>query len=165
MLVYRHAMTRSPRRLLGLLLAGGLVAACATAGVIRGQLSAPGQPETPVSIRYTPDQRNSGGVMSVTLPDGRAFSGRYGFVADALAGRAPWMTEGNPAFSEFTWDVGADAWTFGAPDSDTVLAKLVDDRDATMRCRFTLSYGPGGFRDGGTGECRLSTGGRIDAKF
>lgn len=147
------------------LVASLLLGCAATSGVIPGRLSLPGHQTAPVAIRFAQDERDTGGTMSITLPDGRVFAGRYVPVPEAAAGRAPWMTAGNPDFSEFTWGVGADAWTFGAQDSDKLVAKLYGARDDVVRCRFQLAYAAGGFRDGGTGQCRLSTGGHIDARF
>ena len=55
--------------------------------------------------------------------------------------------------------------TFRTNYSGKVVATLFGDRSTVMRCRFRLANPSGGMQDGGTGECQLSTGGKIDAQF
>ena len=55
--------------------------------------------------------------------------------------------------------------TFRTNYSGKVVATLFGDRGTVMRCRFRLVNPSGGMQDGGTGECQLSTGGKLDAQF
>jgi len=45
------------------------------------------------------------------------------------------------------------------------VALLQGSHGSKIRCRFTLLYPTGGMRDGGTGECEVNTGGKIDVTF
>jgi hypothetical protein len=148
---------------------GPLVAAamtgCASTGTMRGEFSGPGgAPARPVALNYQSDRSGDRGTLSLTLPDGEMFSGRYVAVGSAGIGPAAPGTDLN--FSEINWDNTADQWSFDQPsDTDKLVALLEGNRGGRIRCRFTLVYPPGGLKDGGTGLCQVKGGERIDVKF
>jgi len=167
-------MRATAMRLLGLGLALGAYSSCTHTGPIRGQLVLPGQPPQPVTLTYTTDRYDASGQMTGTLPGGEAFAGRFVQVTSttAMDSITPvWSTWSGPMFSDWgpfgeTWIGGpADVTTFRTNYSGKIVATLFGDRSTVMRCRFQLVSPPGGMQDGGTGECQLSTGGKIDAQF
>jgi len=151
-------------RLVGVLVAAA-VAGCASTGTMSGQLSgAGGPPARQVTLNYETDRSGEGGNLSLTLPDGESFTGRYLKVGSAAATAPAPGTDLN--FSEINWDNTADQWSFDkAADSDKIVALLQGNRGGKIRCRFTLVYPPGGLGDGGTGQCQVKGGERIDVKF
>jgi len=142
----------------------GLVAGCAVhAGTMSGELTAPGEPARPVTISYVPDRRDESGNLFLTLPDGEAFSGRY---ARAGSTGAYAVAPGQDVdFSAVNWGFAADNWAFGEGETDKVLALLQGNHGGKIRCRFKLLYAGGGMGDGGTGECQVTTGQRIEVRF
>ena len=167
-------MRATVNRLLGLVLALGVLSSCTSTGPIKGQLAVPGQPPQPVTLTYTTDRYDAGGRITGTLPSGETFAGRFVQVASttAMDSIAPmWSAWSGPMWSDWgpfgeTWIGGpADVETFRTNYSGKVVATLFGDRSTVMRCRFRLVSPSGGMADGGTGECQLSTGGKIDAQF
>ena len=147
---------------LGLLIAlGTLVAGCATTGSMTGQISDPGAPSRSVTLSYVTDRSGESGYLSLTLPGGESFNGPFARIGSAAA-VAPGL---DIDYSVVDWGEGADTWTFGATDSDKVVALLQGSRGGKIRCRFTLLYPAGGMRSGGTGECQVNTGEQIDVRF
>ncbi|HUM16243.1 MAG TPA: hypothetical protein VL086_11190 [Candidatus Nitrosotalea sp.] len=116
---------------------------------------------------------DEGGTLSVTLPTGERFSGRFVQITSTTAVESvgPTWASWGPAWSEWgpfgeTWVSGpSDVMTFRRNYTGKVVATLFGDRGNMIRCRFKLANPPGGMRDGGTGECQLSTGGTINASF
>ena len=166
-------MRRRTRALAVLALAASAAMGCVSTGPIRGQLTVPGQPPARVTMTYTTDRFDDGGTLSVTLPSGEHFSGRYVQVTSAStvdtvgptwASWGPMWTDWGP-FGE-TWIGGpTDVYSFRTNYSGKVVATLFGDKGSMLRCRFQLVNPPSGMPDGGTGECQLSTGGKIDAQF
>ncbi len=138
-----------------------LIAGCASTGTMTGQISNPGGPPQRVTLSYVTDRSGDSGYLSLTLPGGESFNGRYVRVGLA-ATAAPGL---DIDFSVVDWGKTADTWTFDQADSDKIVALLQGDRGSTIRCRFTLVYPAGGMKDGGTGECQANTGERIDVRF
>jgi hypothetical protein len=146
---------------------------CVSSGPISGQLTVSGQTAERVTMTYRTDRFDDGGTLSVTLPSGERFSGRYvqvtstsavDTVGPTWASWGPTWTEWGP-FGE-TWASGPmDVYSFRTNYSGKVVATLFGDRGNMLRCRFNLVNPPSGMPDGGTGECQLSTGGKIDAQF
>ncbi len=143
-------------------------------GPIAGQLTMPGQPAQRVTFTYTTDRFDESGQLSVTLPSGERFAGRFVQVTSTTAvdQMGPiWAGWSAPMWEPWgpvgeTWTGGpADVWTFRQNYSGRVVATLFGDRGGAMRCRFQLVNPPGGLPDGGTGECQLSGGGTIEAQF
>jgi hypothetical protein len=159
-------MPRAARRALGVTLAAVALSGCASSGTIAGWLSLPGTPVAPVTLRYSTDKSGWSGGLSLTLPRGGTFSGRYVRVeAPAHVTPFPDDTAALLDFSESRWALAANRWTFDEERPDTVLATLADDLGDTMHCRFELLYAAGELRDGATGECVGSSGERIRLNF
>ena len=144
-------------------LAGALVAGCASTGTMTGELAKPDGPPQRVTLSYVADRTRDSGDLSVTLPDGESFAGRYwGAGSTEAAVAAPGLD------IDFSVDAESEIgnkWTFDRGDPSTVVALLQGSRGHKIRCRFTLLYPAGGVSDGGTGECQVSTGGRISVRF
>jgi hypothetical protein len=167
-------MRTTATRFVGLALALGALSSCTATGPIAGQLVVPGQPAQRVSFIYTTDRYDQGGQLTTTLPNGESFAGRFLQVRSTTSydSLGPmWQGFGHPMWDD--WGPFGDSWVTGPTDVTTfrrnysgkVVATLFGDRGTTMRCRFRLVNPPGGIEDGGTGECQLSTGGKIDAQF
>ena len=146
---------------LTIVLAGALVVACTTTGSMTGQLSSPGAPTRPVTLTYDIDRSGESGYLSLTLPGGESFNGPFARIGSAAA-VAPGL---DIDVSVVDWGEGADTWTFGATDSDKVVALLQGNQGHKVRCRFTLLYPAGGLSSGGSGECQVNTGETIDVRF
>lgn len=160
------------KRVVALAAVAAALSGCATIGLMSGRLFAPGQLVAPVVFQIESDRVGTGGSLSVRLPSGEAFSGRYvqvtlttpaSTLAPLFAGWAPGWTDWGP-FGE-PWLAGADATTFGRNYSGKVVATLLGDRGNAMRCRFRLSDPEAGMSSRGLGECQVSSGGRIDVQF
>ena len=165
---------RATIRFLGLALALGSLSSCTSTGPISGQLVLPGQAAQRVTLTYVTDRFDEGGRITGTLPSGEAFSGRFVQVTStsAMDSIGPTLSSwGSPIWNDWgpfgeTWIGGpADVTTFRTNYTGKVVATLFGDRGTVMRCRFRLVNPSGGMQDGGTGECQLSTGGKLDAQF
>jgi hypothetical protein len=164
---------RKGRVALAVLAIASAASGCVSSGPISGQLVVPNQPAERVTMTYRTDRFDTGGTLSVTLPSGEHFSGRYvqvtssstvDTVGPTWASWGPMWTDWGP-FGQ-TWVTGpSDVFSFRTNYSGKVVATLFGDRGGVMRCRFNLVNPPSGMPDGGTGECQLSTGGKIDAQF
>jgi hypothetical protein len=160
-------------RLAGAAFALAALSGCVSQGPIAGQLEIPGQPPERVTFTYATDRFDDSGTLSVMLPSGERFTGRYAQLTSATAadisgptwaGFAPLWADWGP-YGGTWWGGPEDVWTFGRNYSGRVVATLFGERGDMIRCRFKLVNPPGGMSDGGTGECQLSTGGTINAQF
>jgi len=135
---------------------------CVSSGTLSGQITntGGGSPE-PVTLSYSPTRSGESGYMSITLPDGESFNGPYAQIGSAAAAAPAFDID----FSAVDWGQSADQWTFDHTETNTVVALLQGSRGRKIRCRFTLLYAAGGMRNGGTGECHVTTGEKIDIKF
>jgi hypothetical protein len=139
-----------------------VAAGCASAGSMTGQISNPaGGPAQPVTLSYTPNRSGDSGYLSITLPNGESFNGPYARVGSPAAAGPAFDID----FSVVDWGQSADQWTFDQTETNKVVALLQGSRGRKIRCRFTLLYAAGGMRDGGTGECQVTTGEKIDIRF
>jgi hypothetical protein len=145
---------------------------CVTTGSIGGRLSASGQPPTPVTFSFQSDRFGEGGTLSVTLPDGEYFSGRYLQVTSTSTADVvrPITVFWGPRWHH--WGPFGDPWldesdytSFVTNYSGRVVATLFGNKGNTMRCRFQLSNPQAGLSQGGVGECNVSNGGTIEAQF
>ena len=161
-------------RFLGLALALGSLSSCTSTGPISGQLVLPGQAAQRVTLTYVTDRFDEGGQITGTMPSGESFSGRFVQVTSTstMDSVGPmWSSWSSPMWNDWgpfgeTWIGGpVDVTTFRTNYSGKVVATLFGDRGTVMRCRFRLVNPSGGMQDGGTGECQLSTGGKLDALF
>jgi hypothetical protein len=149
------------------------LAGCATSGPIAGQLVIPGQPPQRVTMTYRSDRFDESGRLSVTLPSGEHFAGRYVQVTSTTAVETigPTWASWGPVWTEWgpfneNWITGPnDVYSFRQNYTGRVVATLFGNRGNMLRCRFMLVNPPAGMQDGGNGECQLSTGGKIDAQF
>jgi hypothetical protein len=144
-----------------IVLGTALVGSCATTGSMTGQISEKGAPARPLTLSYVMDRSGDSGYLSLTLPGGEAFNGPFARIGSAAA-VGPGL---DIDFSVIDWGEGADTWTFGATDTDKVVALLQGSRGHKIRCRFTLLYPAGGVRSGGSGECQVTSGAQIAVKF
>lgn len=154
---------------------GGLImlvmlGGCSTTGVVPGRYTAAGTPPTPVTFQYHTQPVGTGGTITVTLPTGESFSGKYvQITSTTTADMLPpaFWDDGWPAWGPFgyPWYDGADYPTFVRNYSGKVVATLFGNRGNTMRCRFNLSVPEEGMRGGGVGECQVSNGGQLTAQF
>ncbi len=99
----RHRLRGIPRRaaerpaagmamvpiLVRVVLATALVTGCASTGTMTGQLSRPGRPPERVTLSYETDRWDDSGNLSLTLPGGESFTGRYGRKIATAARRWP----------------------------------------------------------------------------
>ena len=135
---------------------------CVSSGTLSGQITNPGGgPPQPVTLSYSPTRSGESGYMSLTLPDGESFNGPYARIGSAAAAAPAFDID----FSVVDWGQSADQWTFDQTETNKVVALLQGSRGRKIRCRLTLLYAAGGMRDGGTGECQVTTGEKIDIKF
>ena len=135
---------------------------CVSSGTLSGQITnASGGSSEPVTLSYSPTRSGDSGYMSITLPDGESFNGPYAQIGSAAAAAPAFDID----FSAVDWGQSADQWTFDHTETNTVVALLQGSRGRKIRCRFTLLYAAGGMRNGGTGECHVTTGEKIDIKF
>jgi hypothetical protein len=143
--------------MLGITLGGG----CAATGSMTGLLADPGQPARSVTLSYRMDRAGDRGYLSTTMPGGEAFNGPLARISPG-ATAPPGL---DIDFSVVDWGFTADTWTFGPTDSDKAVALLQGNRGSKIRCRFTLLYPDGGISSGGTGQCEVTSGEKIDVKF
>src|SRR5262245_62420543 len=81
-----EVMAMSRLRLVWVPLAAVALAGCASTGTMSGQLSGPGgSPPQRVTLNYETDRSGQGGNLSLTLPGGESFTGRYATVGSASA--------------------------------------------------------------------------------
>ena len=148
------------------------LAGCVTTGSIGGRLSVPGEPVAGVTFSFQSERFGEGGRLTVALPGGEYFSGRYLQITSTSTTDVvqpismfwgprwhhwgpfgpPWMEEG-------------DHTAFVRNYSGKVVATLFGDKGNTMRCRFQLTNPEAGLSSGGVGECQVSNGGKIDVQF
>jgi hypothetical protein len=108
--------------------------------------------------------------MTVTLPTGESFSGKYVHVTSTTTVDVVPPVFWDPAWSDwgpfgYPWDDGAGFQAFRRSYSGKVVATLFGDRGDTMRCRFHLQAPEQGMRGGGVGACQVSNGGQLTAMF
>jgi hypothetical protein len=114
------------------------------------------------------------GHMETTLPTGEKFKGEYHEITTTIpVGQlsdfygawygGPWVGD--------RWNWGGDWPYYDSADAyithytGKVVARLKGDRGDEMRCRFTLVDREAGIQGGGSGECQISNGERVTAKF
>ena len=147
-----------------------ILGGCATTGFVDGRYATAGTSPTPVTFSYHTQPIGSGGTMTVTLPTGESFSGKYVHITSTSTvdvmppvfwdrSWAVWGPFGSP------WYDGTDFPTFVRNYSGKVVAMLFGNRGDTMRCRFRLSVPERGMPGGGVGDCQVSDGGQLTAQF
>ena len=138
------------------------VAGCATTGTGYGDVQKGGN--GPVSFHWKSTDGGISGTMSTSLSPGRSFSGQF----------IQMTTEAHVDSLDHMWDGWAPGWGAWGPGpangfvrsySGRVLANLSDAKGEHMRCRFRLADPSSGMSGGGSGECHVAGGEKIDAIF
>lgn len=129
----------------------GLVA-CESTGVIEGVSDG-----DVVRMEYQQGFMESDGKLSLTLPDGEHFEGK--FVQSSQVSEGDEIRIGESS--------GDDAWVFADSTRRSSAAKalLLGDRGRNMKCQFQFSSARWGIEDGGIGECKASDGQTIEVVF
>lgn len=161
-----RSVERSLRGALVLIVAFGY--ACTTTGMGTGLLASPGKPEAegPVNFRWNSGLDTTNGDISAVLPDGRIFRGRFLQVTSSTVAQHfdAWTPLGAPYYGGgrggVYWEP-VDAATFATYYSGRILAQLDGPEGEVMRCVFALEDPVAGPREGGLGDCELTTGERI----
>lgn len=156
-----------------------LGAACSTikpADTIHARLvDASGGSATPLEMEFVTDTFGMNGMMTVTMPSGEVFRGRYAQISSTSGsdtlGTAwggwgvwePYWKDWGPHGSP--WVSGDDFATFVQNYSGKVVATLFGDRGGTMRCRFQLADPGEGLAGGAVGQCQTSSGHDLEAQI
>ena len=76
--------TRMTSRIVGFALAAVAAAGCAK-GPVTGRVTTPGQPESPLTMRWESGLFGESGTMAATMPDGERFKGTYQVVRAGIS--------------------------------------------------------------------------------
>jgi len=164
-------MRRNAGRAVVISLAAGALLGCAS-GSVTGHVTLPGRAATPLTMTWSSGLFGERGTMSVLMPDGERFSGKYTVVSlgmsrssldPAWTGDEPGKNQGQ--IDDSMWGAGRDHFAFTKTYENKVVATLKGDRGTTMLCRFNLDAGGAGMGGGGTGECQTAKGAKISAQF
>jgi hypothetical protein len=144
-------------------------------GMLPARWSAPDGRSEEVPFSFEVENAETG-LLSTTLgKGGERFRGPYVRVERSTQGEL--VTEVYNGWSSPEWEVwhhDADGhWTATAKSfgdfadffTGKVVATLSGSENHAMRCQFTLTNPPGGWLHGGTGECQVSDGARVDLDF
>ena len=126
-----------------------LIAACAVNGVIPGRTSG----KTVQMHFHHGAWTGAHGTISVTMPDGERFAGKFVVGTSDSTGLAFGAKQGEAALVD----------TSG--NTSQAEAVLMGNRGDSMHCTFMLSNPSDGLEGGGVGHCKVSTGQVIDATF
>ena len=141
---------------------GMFLAGCATTGAGYGDVQTSGR--EPVSFHWKSTDGGISGTMFASLSTERSFSGQFIEIT----------TETHIDALDHMWDGWAPGWGAWGPGpvngfvtqySGRVLANLSDAHGEQMRCRFRLAKPSSGMSGGGSGECQVAGGEKIDATF
>src|SRR5215475_7664206 len=104
---------------IAVVVAAGLLAGCAGTGPITGQLVIPGQAPQRVTMTYETDRFDEGGTLSVTLPTGERFTGRFLQITSTTSVESvgPTWASWGPVWSE--WGPFGETWISGPSDAMT----------------------------------------------
>jgi hypothetical protein len=163
-------MSSTTRRLVQAALVAALLTGCTTTGIIDGRVAVPDKPAAAVAFTYTSSWARNGGTLSTTLPSGEGFSGQYVHITSTSTVDTIDPYFWNPVWADWgpfgtPWYDGGDFPTFVKNYSGKVVATLFGDQGDVMRCRFRLSDPERGMPGGGVGQCQVSNGSHIDARF
>lgn len=164
----------TPRRRIALALAlVTSLAGCATHGRFTARLPQDGGGRArPATAEWQSDWSGDNGTLSLTLPDGEHFSGKFTRIGllttpDRLAagwgGWKPWQPYWNQ-WGRFgtPWVEGEGFATFLQNYYGRIIATLYGDRGSAMRCRFALPEPDAKLADGASGECQVEDGRTLD---
>lgn len=121
---------------------------CATSGVMQGRTDGKA-----VRLHYHHSFWSQNGVISVTLPDGEHFSGKFVIGTSSSTGLAIGPKSGDTKVVSTSGNTAQAA------------AVLMGNKGDSMHCKFLLSHPSDGIEGGGVGHCKVSTGEVIDATF
>lgn len=148
----------------GVLLAGGLAAACTTMGVGTGLTRGGG---SPVDFTWSSDNSTSGTMTAKLEKTGQSFDGKFFQVTSQTR-----IDDVQPLF--IGWHRRWSDWPYWGPDygssfathySGRVLANLSSADGEHMRCSFRLMRPMSGMAGGGQGRCQIPDGKTIDTTF
>jgi len=148
----------------GVLLAGGLAAACTTMGVGTGLTRGGG---SPVDFTWSSDNSTSGTMTAKLEKTGQSFDGKFFQVTSPTR-----IDDVQPLF--IGWHRRWSDWPYWGPDygssfathySGRVLANLTSTDGEHMRCSFRLVHPMSGMAGGGQGRCQVPDGKTIDTTF
>lgn len=147
----------------GLALGAALAAGCTTTGTGYGS-SLSGADHMTFSWKSSD---TVSGSMTANAGDGKTYAGQFFEITSdtRVQNLEPlWVGwgRGRRAAGWYDWDAGPD---FVTHYSGRVVANLSTAGGAHMRCRFQLARPAEGMSGGGSGECQLPDGKRIDAQF
>ncbi len=147
----------------GLLLGMVLAAGCTTTG---SGVGATPSGKHPATFSWTSSDDVSG-LMTARFADGKTYTGQFVQVTSntTVESLHPLWVGWGPRWRMGgwgDWDAGPE---FVTHYSGRVVANLAATDGSHMRCRFQLAHPDAGMAGGGTGECQLPDGGRIDAQF
>ena len=138
------------------------LAGCTTTGAGYGEVQKVGG--EPVAFQWKSADGGISGTLSASLAPERFFSGQF----------IQTTTEAHSDILDHMWHGWAPGWGAWGPGpangyvtsfSGRVLANLIGARGEQMRCRFRLAEPSSGMSGGGSGECQVAGGERIDATF
>jgi len=128
-----------------------------------------------VPFSFEVEDSKTGVLMTTLGKGGEHFRGAYVRVEESTKGEL--VTEVYDGWSSPEWEAwhhDADGqWTATAQSfgdfehfyTGKVVATLRGSENHSMRCRFTLTDPQGGWLHGGSGECQISDGARVELEF
>ncbi|WP_299776292.1 hypothetical protein [uncultured Pseudoteredinibacter sp.] len=128
------------------------LSACESTGVIEGVSGG-----EVVRMEYQQGFMDSDGKLSLTMPSGERFEGKFIQASE--------VSEGDEIrIGESSRD---DVWVLGdsTQRSSSAKALLLGDRGRNMKCQFQFASARWGIEDGGIGECRVSDGETVEVVF
>ncbi len=144
-------------------------------GLLPARWFAPDGRDIEVPFSFEVENSKAGMLVTTLGKGGEHFRGRYVRVEQSTKGEL--VTEVYDGWSGPEWEVwrrDADGeWTASAKSfgdfadfyTGKVVATLSGSENHAMRCRFTLKDPQGGWLHGGTGECQISDGSRVELDF
>jgi hypothetical protein len=146
-----------------LLLTVACAAGCATMGTGSGSTASGTHP---VIFNWKSSDDISGSIKA-TLAAGKTYTGKYFQVTrdTDVSDLGPLWAGWGPGWRRggwYGWDPGPQ---FITQYSGRVVANLTTSGGGHMRCRFQLVHPDEGMAGGGSGECQLPDGRRIEAQF
>lgn len=126
--------------------------ACESTGVIEGVSG-----DEVVRMEYQQGFMDSDGKLSLTMPNGERFEGKFIQASQVSEGDEIRIGESS----------GDDMWVLGDSTQRSSAAKalLLGDRGRNMKCQFQFASARWGIEDGGIGECKVSDGQTIEVVF
>jgi len=161
---------KSPAKCMAIVTLTLAINACTTTGTGAGQLTGASGQDQPVTFTWTSKDGGNSGSMMASLP-GKSYQGRFFQITQQTS-----VDTLTPLWGH--WRHGWNDWPYWSspmgPDipstqfithySGKVVATL-DAGDDHMRCRFHLVEPARGMSGGGEGECQLSAGRAVHARF